>query len=222
MLRVIASSSLSFRDAFVTVLALEKKEESPIATVYQKWGTIFLSLSRDVSPDTVSWMRDTFLPDRLYLTYSGYSVDVVHEIGDVIVPNVFTSHNKDIEKVEITEENRDSFMSDARFLEVFEEQKDYYVEDYGLSVGGIIVDSAPDAPSDELASRMMLAYEADVYVRETFSPAIDAVEWDDVPTMILVGVTRGKKNAKYPDEDPILLTVKNMVTTMKLMEDEEK
>lgn len=64
----------------------------------------------------------------------------MHEIGDVIAPNVFLSYDSAIERSEITEENHDTIASNPRFLEIFDEQKDYYVEDYGLSVGGIVVD----------------------------------------------------------------------------------
>lgn len=117
-------------------------------------------------PIDMTWIAESFLPDRVYLPYFGYSVDVMHEIGDVIVPNVFLSYDALLKDREITKENRDTLAENPRFLEVFDEQKDYYVEDFGLSVGGIVVDRAPEAPSDDLAGKMMLAYEADVYVRE--------------------------------------------------------
>jgi hypothetical protein len=68
----------------------------------------------------------------------------------------------------------------------------------------------------------MLAYEADVYTPDGLSHSVDLVSRDDLPTMILVGISHGKKNTKYPNESPLSLTVKNMITTMKLMEDEEK
>lgn len=117
-------------------------------------------------PVDMTWIAESFLPDRVYLPYFGYSVDVMHEIGDVIVPNVFLSYDASLKDREITKENRDTLAENPRFLEVFDEQKDYYVEDFGLSVGGIVVDVAPEVPSDDLAGKMMLAYEADVYVRE--------------------------------------------------------
>jgi ABC-type taurine transport system substrate-binding protein len=61
-------------------------------------------------------------------------VDLTHEVGDVILPNVFLSYDDQISQVELTEENRDQFLGTAKFLEIYNEQKDYYVEDYGLSV----------------------------------------------------------------------------------------
>jgi hypothetical protein len=70
-----------------------------------------------------------------------------------------------ISQSELTEDNRDRFLGTAKFLEIYNEQKDYYVEDYGLSIGGIVVDTVPEVTSDELNSRLMLAYEADIYTR---------------------------------------------------------
>jgi hypothetical protein len=102
-----------------------------------------------------------------------------------------------LEKSEITEENRDTFMGSTRFLTLFDEQKDYYVEDYGLTVGGIIVDSAPEDPSDDLSTKMALAYEADTYTRDILSPLADIVDRGEVLTIILVGITQGKSHPKY-------------------------
>lgn len=55
---------------------------------------------------------------------------MVHEIGDIIVPNVYFSHDTALEKQEVTKENRDSFVKNPRFFETLTEQKDYYVEDF--------------------------------------------------------------------------------------------
>lgn len=166
MLRVLASSDSALRDALVSTLSLEKKEEIPHVTTYRKGEWIFVFFHTVITPLDMTWIAETFLPDRVYLPYFGYSVDVMHEIGDVIVPNVFLTYDPIIEKALITRENRDTFSKDPRFLSIFDEQKDYYVEDYGLSVGGIVVDTAPRIPDDELSSKMMLAYESDVYVQE--------------------------------------------------------
>lgn len=166
MLRVLASSDAALRDALVSTLSLEKKEEIPHVTTYRKGEWIFVFFSNVVTPIDMTWIAEAFLPDRVYLPYFGYSVDVIHEIGDVIVPNAFLSYDPSIEKILITKENRDTFSKNPRFLSIFNEQKDYYVEDYGLSVGGIVVDNSPRVPNDELSSKMMLAHEGDVYVQE--------------------------------------------------------
>ena len=75
-------------------------------------------------------IAETFLPERLYLPFATESIDVVHEIGDIIVPNVFIPYDQHLEETMITRDNRDTFGKNARFLEIFDEQKDYYVEDF--------------------------------------------------------------------------------------------
>jgi hypothetical protein len=87
-------------------------------------------------------------------------------------------------------------------------------------VGGILVDSTPGEPNDELSTKMALSYEADGYTPDRVSHLADVVERGDVLTIILFGTIRGKSHSKYPDKDPYQLIVKNMMTTMKLMEDE--
>jgi hypothetical protein len=222
MLRVIALTSPILCDAFVRILSLEEKDKTPIATVYQRGSTIALLLRIPLSHDAIAWIVEAFLPDRLYVPHIGYALDVVHEVWDVIVPHTIMTYDPVLEKSEITEENRDTFMGSTRFLTLFDEQKDYYVEDYGLTVGGIIVDSAPEDPSDDLSTKMALAYEADTYTRDILSPLADIVDRGEVLTIILVGITQGKSHPKYWDKNPYDLIVKNMMTTMSLMEDEWK
>jgi hypothetical protein len=147
------------RDAFVRTLSLEKLEESAIATVYRRQDWMFIFLHVELSSDVTEWIAATYLPGRVYFPAFGYSIDMVHEIGDIIVPNVFFQYEKSVTETEITRDNRDQLVEVPRFLTIFDEQKDYYVEDYGLSVGGIVVDSAPATPSDDLMGKMMLAYE---------------------------------------------------------------
>lgn len=164
MLSVLCSSDPSVRDTFANTLSLEKIDDTPIAIVYRREKWIFTFLKSPLTEDHVHWIASSFLPDRLYFPYLGYSIDAMHEIGDVIVPNVFFSYAHDLADREVTEENRDTLIENPRFLETLHEQKDYYVEDFGLSVGGILVDSAPNTVNDALMTKMMLAYEGDVYI----------------------------------------------------------
>lgn len=145
---------------------------------------------------------------------------MVHEIGDVIVPNVFLPYDTSLSNTEITKENRDRLIRDPRFLETLAEQKDYYVEDFWLSIWGIVVDEAPVDPSDELMGKMMLAYEGDVYVSENSTIALDAVIDDQVPSLILAGIVRGKAHPKHEGMNPQDLAAKNMIMTIRLMEEE--
>ena len=173
-----------------------------------------------LSLDIVEWIAATYLPERVYFPYFGYSIDMVHEIWDVIVPNVFLPYEKTLSNTDITKANRDTLIRDPRFLETLTEQKDYYVEDFGLSVWGIIVDEAPESPSDDLMGKMMLAYEWDVYVSENSTIALDAVIDDQVPSLILAGIVRGKAHPKHEGMNPQDLAAKNMVTTIRLLEEE--
>ena len=66
----------------------------------------------------------------------------------------------------------------------------------------------------------MLAYEGDVYVPSDVFPALDALTSDEIPTMILAGIISGKKHSKYGEIDGETLALKNIMTTISLLEDE--
>ena len=221
MLRVIASSDLRMRDAFIALLGLEKKEDTSFATVYQKSGYIFLALKNPLKSSDGEIIAETFLPERLYLPFATESIDVVHEIGDIIVPNVFIPYDQHLEETMITRDNRDTFGKNARFLEIFDEQKDYYVEDFWLSIGGIVVSGVPEKRNEDTNGKLMLAYEADVYSSDDLSWALDIASLDTISTLILAGVVRGKEHPKHRGENPYTLVARDMLTTMRLMEEEE-
>ena len=159
MLRVLVSASPEICEAFTRILSLSKQEETEFAVIFKRENWIFVFLHVPLSSHVVESIASTFFPDRLYFPFFGYSIDMMHEIGDVVVPNVFLSYEKSLDKTEITKENRDTLINNPRFLEAFVEQKDYYVEDFGLSVGGIIIENVPVDPSSDLMGKMMLAYE---------------------------------------------------------------
>jgi hypothetical protein len=122
-------------------------------------------------------------------------------------------------KSDVNAENRDRYLGETKFLEIYREQKDYYVEDYGLSVGGIIVDSVVDDTSDVMNERLMFAYEADVYLLESLSESYDITLSEVIPTVIAVGIVEGKSSKKII-ENPKLATMRNIITTWRLMEEE--
>ena len=159
MLKAIATNSPLLIETYTRIVHAEKLTDNHLATVYRNADTFFVALKNTITPDAVTWIASEYLPERLILPFLGYSVDMIHEIGDVIVPNVFLEYQKEIESTEITKENRDSFVGRKQFVENFPEQKDYYVEDFGLSLGGILVSGAKDAPSETFHEKLMLAYE---------------------------------------------------------------
>jgi hypothetical protein len=68
---------------------------------------------------------------RAYILDIGYAIDATRRPGDVVLPTVAFVHSDTAEVL-------------PYFLPFYDEQKDYMVEDYGLSVGGICVWAAPD------------------------------------------------------------------------------
>jgi hypothetical protein len=95
MLRIIFTRNPIIRDTCVASLSLARNptEASVDFIVYQKadWILIF---SREHDIDVIlPTILDLWDPDRIYLPYLGRSVDMMHEIGDVILPNVFLSYH---------------------------------------------------------------------------------------------------------------------------------
>ncbi len=217
MLSVILVQDSVARDAFVSALSLEKQShDSGVYSVYKRGKWVLVFDTEKNLEQAIIWAVENYNPEQLYLPYFGKVVDIVREIGDVVLPNVLLSYNPKIALTEITRENRDSFTHDAKFLEIYDEQKDYYVEDFGLSIGGIVVDNVPDDINPE---KLMLAYEADVYVSASLSEAHALIRSADASIILALGVVEGK-HPKNRTLVPIDHTVRNMITTFRLLEGE--
>ena len=216
MLRIIFTRNPVIRDTCVASLTLGRNptEASPDFIVYQK-GDWILIFSKEFDIDIVlPTILDNWDPDRIYLPYLGRSVDMMHEIGDVILPNVFIPY---VSQNETNEETGISGISEARFLEIYNEQKDYYVEDYGLSVGGIVVEKTPNDP--EINTDLMMTYEADIYIEHSLDAAYTVTSGDLVPALIICGIVEGKAS-KNESGTPEQMAIRNMLTTIRLTEDE--
>ncbi len=222
MLSVLCSSDVNTRDIFVQILKLERLEDTPIATTYRRGGWIFTFLKSELTADHVEWINTNYIPERIYFPFFGYSIDLTHEVGDVIVANVFFPYNTNLDQLEVNESNRDTIVKDPLFLDYFDEQKDYYVEDFWLSVGGILVHGSPENPNDALMTKMMLAYEADAYITASLTESLVPRETDDASKIVIAGIIRGKTHAEKSHQNPIEFTARNMVTAMKLLQDEEE
>ncbi len=217
MLRIIFTRNPVIRDTCVASLALGRNptEASLDFIVYQK-GDWILIFSKEFDIDIVlPTILDNWDPDRIYLPYLGRSVDMMHEIGDVILPNVFIPYAKSADTS--TDEDEIIGISGARFLEIYNEQKDYYVEDYGLSVGGIVVERTPNDP--EINTDLMMAYEADIYIEHSLDAAYIVTSGDLVPALIICGIVEGKAS-KNESGTPEQMAIRNMLTTIRLTEDE--
>jgi hypothetical protein len=209
MLRIIFTKNPIVRDTCVASLSLGRNptEASADFIVYQKadWILIF---SKEFDIDIIlPTILDNWDPDRIYLPYLGRSVDMMHEIWDVILPNVFFTYSAN------------QWVDDmgARFLEIYREQKDYYVEDYWLSVGGIVVDTVPNHP--DLNTELMTRYEWDIYVEESLDAAYTVTSGDLVPVLILCGIVEGKAS-KNESGTPEQMAIRNILTTIRLTEEE--
>ncbi|MDD2693895.1 MAG: hypothetical protein PHY14_03095 [Candidatus Gracilibacteria bacterium] len=220
MISVICTNDVRVRDGFANALSLEKVEDTSTKIMYQKGKWVLIFFRENFSKDDLDWITSSYIPDRIYLPYFGTSIDVMHEVGDIIVPNVFFSYNPRIESIEISEENRDSLMEGVQFLTHLEEQKDYYVEDFGLSVGGIIVQNAPEKMNDELMTKLMLVYEADIYAPSDIQGSIEMVQDENIPSIILCGTVEGKVGKYQGTTPPVDFVIRNMITTIRLLEDE--
>lgn len=218
MLTAIIINENPLRDALVGLVSGIKQTHSESeVTFYQKNNYIFAfsdSLTiRDIFETTLS----EYQPEKIFIAKTGRSVDTEHEIGDVVLPNVFFSFDEKILSTEITSENRDSLIGKAKFLEIFDEQKDYFVEDFGLSIGGIIVENTPP---DADAEKIMSVYEADAYLTESQQSIVEIIEENLIPTLFVVGIVSGKIG-KFTTENPYHQVATNIMTTIRLVNNEE-
>lgn len=220
MISVICTNDTLVRDAFANALSLEKMDDTPQKTIYQRAKWILIFFKWEFVQEDLEWIVSSYIPDRLYIPYFGTSIDLVHETWDVVVPNVFFSYDLALDTLEVTGANRDTLIDVPVFLTHLEEQKDYYVEDYGLSVGGIVVQDTPKVISDELATKLMLAYEADLYVTNSLRKSLEIAQDEGIPSLILCGITTGKPAKNQGNTSAIDFTVKNMITTIRLLEEE--
>lgn len=220
MISLIVHHHPDVRDAFVRALSLERKHSENGKTLYQHGKWLYIALENPIDAEVYVSLLEEYNPDTIYAPIFWQSIDMIHEEGDIILPNVFLSYNPLLETTEVDESNRDTFLGQADFLESYNEQKDYYVEDFGLSIGGIVVGWIPENYNTDMNDWLMMAYEADVYVTDSLVELISAVKTEAAPTYITCGVIRGKKSA-HPTDSILDVTVRNMITTWRLMEDEE-
>lgn len=87
-------------------------------------------------------------------------VSTDHELGDIVMPNVFLAYNHEIDTVEFSRTNRDNFLHDPLFLQHYEEQSDLNFDSFGLSIGGICV-TKEDGMNDIDREQIEFAYSAD-------------------------------------------------------------
>lgn len=208
----------SLRDAIVSMTSgVRQHSDSDDMIFYQKGSYTFGFSSTLWWWEMFDHMLREYQPEKIFLVDVARSVDMTHEIGDIILPNVFFHYNPQIAEVELSRDNRDSLMGSAEFLEVFEEQKDYYVEDFGLSIGGILVSNVPTDP--DLNDKLMTVYEADAYSEWDTSEMVSIMKENLIPTLALIGIESGKI-PKNITKMPLTLVAENVMTTIRLLSED--
>lgn len=219
MLRLLLVHTSELQKALIQKLRLDPLPDTGSIAVSKKWSWILWYKNIPFSREEIALAMETYQAEHIYICALGYSVDMIHEIGDVIVPNVFLSYNPAIETQVVDRSNQDILWESARFLTFFEEQKDYYVEEYGLSLWGIIVDKSPKNPHEEIQTKLMQVYEADAYVQEDLSEGVAVAMEDAWGVLMLVGVSQGKNHQKYRNnQDVFLLLAEHFTNTISLLE----
>lgn len=217
MIRSLIIRDDSLISALITGLNLEKITENSLGIFYKKWGWIVVHGHKEA--EIQEFLITEFAVDTLYFVRLGRSIDTEHEIGDIILPNIFFEYDKTLDEKQVTEENRDSFISHPQFLEIFEKQKDYYIEDFGLSVGGIAVSNTPQT-DENIDESLMMAYAWDIYFADDISPLVSQVNHEKVTILIVGAIIEGKKPSGLKDAYARISS--NIITTVTLLEKEDE
>ncbi|MFZ4461745.1 MAG: hypothetical protein ACOYN2_04400 [Patescibacteria group bacterium] len=157
MIHVFVTHDARIRDAAMAHFGLVEKMNA--SGVYQKLERILLWT--ESSPESlIERAFGEFAAGQVWILSSANVVSTEHEVGDIVLPNVFLPYDAAIESTSFTKENRDAFMRDPLFLSHYDEQDDIDFETFGLSIGGITVTKA-DGMSAELQEQVDFAYSAD-------------------------------------------------------------
>ncbi len=157
MIHVFVTHDALIRDAAIGHFDLTEKKENP--GVYQKQDRILIWT--ESAPETlIERAFNDFAAGQVWILSPANAVSTEHEVGDIVLPNVFLPYDQAIESASFTKENRDAFMTDPLFLSHYDEQNDIDFETFGLSIGGITVTKA-DGMAEELQEQVDFAYSAD-------------------------------------------------------------
>lgn len=219
MLTAIIILDPALRDALVGfVSGIKQTNTTDNVTFYQKNNFIFaFSDSHDIRT-LYTLTLEEYQPENVFIADIGRSVGMDHEVGDIVLPNIFFSFSEKVLEEDTDSVNRDHLIGKAKFLEIFDEYKDYFVEDYGLSVGGIVVENTPN--TDEINEKLMAVYEADVYSEKSLAEVHAIIAEDAIPTLFITGIVQWKANARS-NKSAEVQVAENMMTTIRLINDEE-
>lgn len=66
----------------------------------------------------------------------------------------------------------------------------------------------------------MMVYEADIYITESVEQSLQIARDDSIPSLIIAGIIEGKTGKYQGNTASIDFTIRNMVTAIRLLEDE--
>jgi hypothetical protein len=187
MIHLLLTQSTAIRDACIAHYGLH-----PHATdnhTFQSGGTI-LVFRDTLTPEILHEVTEAYVAEKIWVLVPSRIVSTEHEIGDIVMPNVFLRYSHEIDEVEFTRNNRDEYLSDPLFLHHFEEQSDLDFETFGLSIGGICVTKEDGMDGCE-REQLEFAYSADC-IDEVCYPLIESAirqeRAEDVyPVLIIMG-----------------------------------
>lgn len=156
MIHVIITQNQHIRDILVVEYGLNRIEN---LETYQLNG-IILVYRESLDESVISHVIEEYVADTIWIVDAARVISNEHELGDIIMPNVFLRYDHEIDGVEFNKENQDSFLHDPLFLHHYEEQSDLDFESFGLSIGGITVTKQDGMDSVE-REQVEFAYSAD-------------------------------------------------------------
>lgn len=220
MISLILTDDTRIRDSIVRDLQLEKSPHPDgWARIYRRAGWILIEDT--LSPRTLKNIALDYAPDHIFVPVLWESLSGEHRIWDIIIPHTFLKYNPLIEKSLITKDNRDTLIGEAFFLDYLGEQWDFLEEDYGISIGGIVLSSIPKDIDDELATKLTLVYEADIMIEaDTLTLARD-MEKEGITPSLLFGVEKWKLVDIPYGLTPSEFAIKNLIKTMKLIQSDD-
>lgn len=111
MITAVLIQNPSLRDAIVSLSSGIRQEHSIENVLFYQKNSLIFAFSDTISlTELFEKTIEEYQPERIFLTEIGRSIDTEHEIGDIILPNVFLHFDEKILQETITAENRDSLL----------------------------------------------------------------------------------------------------------------
>ncbi len=127
MIHVLITSDTIIRDMLVNEYQFHPHATD--AGVFQTKGTILIFRTK-LKPSVISEAINSYFAEKIWIISPSRIVSTDHEVGDIVMPNVFLAYDNEIDEVEFDKSNRDNFLHDPLFLKHYEEQSDLNFETF--------------------------------------------------------------------------------------------